>query len=77
MPLIGGRRVSFALEHMSQVSSAVAADNLRPLHTESGISVPSHSARDGIEESRPAAARLEFVLRGVDGRLTASAVVGS
>lgn len=77
MSLVRRRRVSLALEYMSQMASTVAAHNLRPLHAESAVGVPCHGARDSVEESRPAAARLELVLRGVDGCLAAGASVGS
>lgn len=77
MSLVGRSRVSLALEDMTQMTSAVAAHNLRPLHAEGGIRVPSHGSRNGVEESRPAAARLELVLSRVDGGIAAGAVVGS
>lgn len=77
MPLVGGRRVALALEHMAQVASTVAANDLRPLHAKSAVGVPGHSAGDGIEESRPAAAGLELVLCGVDGRVAAGAGIAT
>lgn len=77
MPLVRRRRVSLALEHMSQVASAVAANNLRPLHAESAVCVPCDGARDCVEESRPAAAGLELVLGRVDGRVAAGTVIGA
>jgi hypothetical protein len=63
--LIRRRRVPLALEHMSQMPSTIRANNLRPLHAESSVCVSGHSAWYGVEESRPAAARLEFVVRFV------------
>jgi hypothetical protein len=60
---------------MSQVSSAVAAHDLCPLHAECAVGVSSHRAGNGVEEGGPAAARLEFVLSSVDGRIAAGARV--
>lgn len=62
---------------MSQMSSAVAADNLCPLHAKCAVGVSSHRTRDGVEECRPAAARLKLVLSSVDGRIAAGASVGA
>lgn len=75
MPLIRGGRVPLALEHVAQMSTAVAANNLRPLHAEHLVLMPRHSTRDGVEESRPAATGLEFVGCFVEGRLAAGAGV--
>lgn len=77
MPLVGRRRVAFALEHMSEVASAVGAHDLCPLHAESAVGVSGHCTRHGIEERRPAAAGLELVLSSVDGRIAAGASVGA
>jgi hypothetical protein len=77
VPLIGGRRVTLALEHMSQVASTVGAHDLGPLHSKSAIGVSGHSSRNGIEESRPATARLEFVLCRVNGCVAAGASVSA
>jgi hypothetical protein len=73
VPLIRGCWVSLALEYMSQVTSAVAANDLCPLHAESAVSVSGHGARHGVEEGRPSAAGLELVLGSVDGRIAAGA----
>lgn len=75
VPLVGRRGVSLALEDVPQVSTAVAANNLRSLHAESAVGMPCHSAGDGVEERGPAAAGLELVLRGVNGLVAAGAVV--
>lgn len=62
---------------MSQVASAVAAYDLCPLHAECAVGMSGHRTRDGIEECRPAATRLELVLSSVDGRIAAGASVGA
>jgi hypothetical protein len=62
---------------MSQMSSAVAAHNLCPLHAECAVGVSSHRTRDGVKEGGPAAARLELVLSSVDGRIAAGASVST
>lgn len=77
MPLIRWGRVALTLEHMAQVTSAVAAHDFGPLHAKGAIGVSGHSAGHGIEERRPAAARLKLVLCGVDGRVAAGASVGA
>lgn len=71
MSLVSRRWIPFSLEHMSQMPSAVAAHNLRPLHPESAICMPRHRTWHGVKESRPAAARLEFVVCFVKRRLAA------
>ena len=65
VPLIGRVVISLALEHMSQMSSTVTANNLRPLHTESAICMPRHRTRDVVKVRWPSTARLELVFRGV------------
>lgn len=55
--------------------SAIRTHNLRPLHAERAIHVPRHSTRDGIEERRPAAARLELLVRLVERSVAAGAGV--
>lgn len=55
MSLIGRRRVSFTLEDMPQVSATIAADNLRPRHTERIIGMSCHSAGNRIEVRGPTA----------------------
>lgn len=67
VPLICRRRISLALENMTQMSTTVIAHNLNPLHAKRAILIPSNSARNGIEESRPAAPRLELVGGLVEG----------
>ena len=72
MTLIGGGRVSFALENVTEMAATVGADNLSTLHAESAVGVSGHSTGHGIEESGPAAARLELVVGLVERSLTAS-----
>jgi hypothetical protein len=73
VPLVRRCRVSFALEHMSQVTSTVAANDLCPLHAECAVGVSGHGARHGVKEGRPSAARLELVLGSVDWCVAAGA----
>lgn len=61
MPLIRRRRVSLSLEYMAKMSTTFRTNNLRPLHSERAVRMPSHSAWDRIEVCRPATARLELV----------------
>ena len=77
VPLIGRVVISLALEHMSQMSSTVTANNLRPLHTESAICMPRHRTRDVVKVRWPSTARLELVLSSVDRRIAAGASVGA
>ena len=60
---------------MSQVASAVAANNLCPLHAESAVGVSGHGARHGVEEGRPSAAGLELVLGSVNWCVAAGASI--
>lgn len=62
MPFIGRRIESFSLEDVTQVSSAVRADDLCARHAKGAILVAGHGAWDGVEVCRPAAARLELVV---------------
>lgn len=62
---------------MAQMATAVAAHNLCSLHAKRPIGVSRHSAWNRIEEGRPSAARLELVVRLVEGRVAASASVGA
>lgn len=75
MPLIGRIRVSLALEHMSQMPAAVAAHNLRSLHTKCAVCMPCDRAGHGVEEGGPAATRFEFLIGGVEGCLARGAGV--
>jgi len=64
-----------ALEDMSQVSPTVIANNLRPHHSKTGVRLLSHSARYGIPERGPPAARVELVVCLVEGRFATGALV--
>ena len=75
MTLVGGGRVSLALEDVTEMTATVRADNLSALHTKSAVGVSGHSTRNGIEESRPAAARFELVVGLVERSFAASAGV--
>lgn len=75
MPLILGVSKSLALEDMPKMSTAVVANNLRPHHAQPRIGSLSDCARDGIPEGGPAAARVELVVRFVEGRVAAGAGV--
>jgi hypothetical protein len=73
--LISRSGVSLALEDVTEMATTVGADNLSTLHTEGAVSVSGYSTRDSIEESRPAAARLELVVGLVQRSLAASTSV--
>jgi len=75
MPLVRRRIVTLPLEHMSQVSATVGADDLRPGHPEGAVCMPRHGAGDVVVVGGPAAAGLEFVVRGVEWRVARSAGV--
>lgn len=75
MPLVRRRVMTFPLKHMSQVSTTIRAQNLRPRHAERVVRVPRHRARNAVEVRGPAAAGLELVVRLVEGRLAGGAVV--
>lgn len=72
MALISRSGVPLALENVTEMTTTVGANNLSTLHTESAVGVPGDSTGHSIEESRPAAARLELVVGLVEGSLTAS-----
>jgi hypothetical protein len=72
MTLVGRGRISLALENVTEMATTVGADNLSALHAESSVSVSGNGTGDGIEESRPAAARLELVVGLVERSLAAS-----
>jgi hypothetical protein len=75
--LVGGGRVSLALENVTEMATTVGADNLSTLHTESAVGVSGYSTRDGIEESGPSAARLELVVGLVERSLAAGTNVST
>lgn len=67
MPLISRGRISLALEHMSQVSSTVAAHDLDSLHAKRTVDMSRHSAGHRVEESGPATPGLELLVCSVEG----------
>lgn len=75
MPLVRRRRVSLTLEHMSQVSTASRAHNLRPSHAKRSIGVSCDSAGDVVEVCGPSTAGLELVVGFVEGCVAAGAGV--
>ena len=75
VPLIRRCRISFSLEHVPQMPTAIRADDLRPRHTKRVILMPRHSARQGVEIRGPSAAGREFVGGLVKRRTAASALV--
>ena len=70
--VLGGERL--ALEDMPQVAAAGRADDL----CAPAVCVLAAGDRPGdlVIEARPAAARVELVIRAVQGRVAAAAVVG-
>jgi len=80
VPLVGRRRVPFALEDVAQVAAAVGAHDLGARHAQGAVFVAGHGAWDAIEVGRPAAARLELVVglveRGVAPGTVVDALVG-
>lgn len=75
MSLISWRRITLSLEDVSQMASAIAANNLCSLHTKGAISVSSDRPWNGIEICGPTTAALEFVFRLVQGSIAAGAGV--
>lgn len=75
MALICGRGVALALEDVTEVATAVGADNLDAGHAKGFILVSDNSARDAIEIGRPTAPRAELVGGLVQRRLAAGAGV--
>lgn len=77
MTLICGSRVSLALKHMAEMTSAVGTDNLRSLHAKCAVHMSGHSTGDRIKVCRPTAARLELVVGGIKRGIAAGAVVNT
>ena len=75
MPLIRWCRVALPLEHMPQMSSAIAAQDLRSRHAECAVCMSRHRTRNVIEIRRPATAGLELVGRFVERGIAAGAGV--
>jgi hypothetical protein len=77
MTLVSGSRISLSLENVTKMTTTVGTDNLSTLHAKGTVDMSSHSTRNGIKESRPAAARLELVVGLVERSFAASAGVGT
>lgn len=56
MTLVGRGWVALALEDVTKMAATVGADNLSALHAEGAVGVSCDSARNSVEEGRPAAA---------------------
>ena len=61
VPLVRRGCVAFTLEDVAQMATAVGTDDLGADHAQGTVGVSRHRAGDGIEEGRPATARLELV----------------
>lgn len=77
MPLIRRRRIPLALEHMSQMTPAVGAQDLGALHAERAVGVAGDGARDAVEVGGPAATRFELVGGAVERGGAGGAGVGA
>lgn len=73
--LIGRRSVAFALENMAQMTPAVRADDLDPLHAKSAVHMSRDSSRDRVEKRWPPASRLELLSRFVEWSFAAGTSV--
>ena len=68
MPLIRRRREALPLKDVTQVAAAVGAHNLGAAHPQRAVLVAGHGSGDAVKVGGPAAARLELLLRLVQGR---------
>lgn len=75
MTLVSRSRIALSLEDVTKMTTTVGADNLGTLHAKGTVGVSGYSTRDGVEEGRPAAARLELVVGLVKRSFAASAGV--
>lgn len=75
VPLISGSRVPFPFKDVTKVTPTVAANDLRPLHSQTAIHVSLDSSRDGVKVRRPAASGLEFVVCRVERSVAGRTVV--
>lgn len=60
---------------MAEMTSTVAADDLRPLHAKCAVHMSLHSAGNRVKVGRPAAAGLKLVISRIERRVTSGAVV--
>lgn len=77
MPLVCRGVVSLTLEHVSKMSTTVAANDLCPGHSERVVSVSRHGAWDVVKVCRPSTTRLEFVVCLVEWRIAGGAGIDS
>lgn len=75
MALISRSLVALALEDMAKVTTAVSADNFRPLHAKRVIHVSGHSSGNRVKVCGPSTARLELMVGSVKRRITTGAIV--
>ena len=73
MPFVLGIAESLALKNVSEVTSAVVANDLSPHHTQTRVWLLSNSTGYGVPESGPPAARVEHVVCFVKRCVTATA----
>ena len=73
--LVGGSLVAFALEYVSQVSTALCAHDLDSTHAVSVVFVRGDGSRETLEESGPAAAGVELGIGLVEWCVTSGTVV--
>ncbi len=73
--LVGRRVETFTFEDVSQVATTVLASDLDPLHAPTPVRVPVDRSWNSVEESRPAATRVELGGSFVKRRIAAGASV--
>lgn len=69
VPFILGISKPLTLEDVSQVPAAVVAYDFCPHHTQAWVRPLPNGVGECVPESWPSAARIEFVVRFVQGRL--------
>jgi hypothetical protein len=75
MSLIRRRIIPLPFKDMAQMPTAVAAHDLRALHTERLVRMSRHRAGDAVKVRGPAAAALELVVGLVERRAAGCARV--
>lgn len=75
VPLVGRGGVAFPLEDVTQMTTAVATDDLGPFHAETAVGVPGHGTGDAVKVGRPPATGLELVVGLVKGCVASGASV--
>lgn len=75
MSLIGGGLVTFVVENVANVTTAVSTADLSALHAHGDVRSEGESAFDGLVEGRPAATRVELGLALVERRLASCAKI--